>query len=132
MICSKCGVEALLISGDQLYKNRPDLAHLEALQCPRCHDRVSINREGKPSGTLADADTRKARMWAHKVFDELWQGGYMKRKGAYLWLAIELDLPYGVEAHIGNADLAMCSKIIELAEKQLQEFQDARYSKHKD
>ncbi len=69
-----------------------------------CHPQSTI-----PLGTLADRDTRKARVRTHHLFDMLWTGGRMTRKEAYTLLAESMQLDVDA-AHIGKFDLGQCEE----------------------
>lgn len=60
-----------------------------------------------------------ARRKAHKVFDSLWQGGFMSRKEAYKWLTKELGWP-PQNVHMAQMNRAQCQKVIECATSYIQ------------
>lgn len=67
----------------------------------------------RPLGVPASAETRKARMAAHEVFDRLWKGSgaVMSRRSAYA----RISSAFGYEVHIGQSDVETCERIIEWA-----------------
>lgn len=67
---------------------------------------------GIPLGTLADAETRRARHLCKAVFNPMWQSGRVTRRQAYEWLAAALGLSVA-ECHIGWFDAAQCRRAIE-------------------
>lgn len=106
-----CGEQAVLVTGKEVYPHRPDLhaKHFYLCECGRyvgCHKDTT-----KAKGVPADAETRAARMGAHKAFDPIWQLGPMRRKQAYKWLARKLGVK---EIHIGEAGIETCRRIVEI------------------
>lgn len=71
---------------------------------------------GEPLGTPANKETKEWRMKAHKIFDNLWKSGKMKRQEAYKWMQINLALD-SRDAHIGKFDIDTCKWLIECIEK---------------
>jgi len=67
--------------------------------------------------TPADAQTRKARINAHTIFDCLWKDGHMTRQEAYRRLAEYLGLKIE-DTHIGLFDIKKCYKAIQFAVEQ--------------
>lgn len=81
---------------------------------PACRGCVGAHPDGSPVGTPADAATRRARHLTHELFDKLWRGGYMSRKGAYAWMQEVLNMSID-EAHIGQFDIPTCRRLYVLA-----------------
>jgi len=73
-------------------------------------------------GTPADAETRRARMDAHRAFDRIWKsvpagkGRSRARREAYRWLAGQLGIETDA-CHIGMFDLGTCKQVVEICEK---------------
>jgi len=100
-ICPYCEGGAILVTGDRIYPNRPDLAGKRYWFCPG--DDAYVGCHGKterPLGTLADAALRKHRQEVHAVFDPIWKAK-MTRDGntqfsaigrAYKWLAEAMQI----------------------------------------
>lgn len=100
MTCADCGSEeAKRATGARIYPHRPDLHHKQFWLC-RCGAYCGSHADGRPLGSPAGAETRKARMAAHAAFDRLWKSGRTSRGRAYEWLADAMRLP-PEEAHIG-------------------------------
>lgn len=83
---------------------------------PECDSYVGLHQGTlKPKGTLADAPTREARKKAHAAFDPLWRwfrkDDAVRRNERYAWLAKKLGV---AEAHIGEADVETCQKIVQV------------------
>ena len=94
----ECGGEVELVTGDEIYRRRPDLAELVFWRCGcgryvGCHPGTT-NALGSP----ADWATRQARNEAHSTFDLLWKRKHMSRSKAYRWLGQQLEHP---NPHIG-------------------------------
>lgn len=62
-----------------------------------------------PLGTLATKPLRTARSDSKKLFNQLWQSGYMDRKEAYAWLAGMMGLSEA-ECHFGLFDVDQCKR----------------------
>jgi len=119
VVCPYCKRAARLVTGDALYRNRPDLAGLFFWLCAPCDAYVGTHNNSpdhKPLGRLANAELRDARKETHAFFDQLWRNGKMTRSAAYLWLAEQLNLP-AKKCHIGDFDLPLCRKTIRLCKK---------------
>lgn len=83
-----------------------------------CHEGTDI-----PYGTMADHQTRAARVEAHKAFDPLWKkmakardaapwgARFVDRELAYRWMAEILCIPYE-RAHVGMFNMAQCEALI--------------------
>jgi hypothetical protein len=109
-----CGSNAIKVSGDRVYPHRSDLHHRRFYMCVECGRYVGCHFDGRPLGVPADAETREARMYAHAVFDPLWQGPdavFEKRSAAYRWLARSLGKD---EVHIGEMTADEARKVREL------------------
>lgn len=116
--CPYCGRDAVLANGLTIYKHRPDLAELNFWLCKPCdayvgcHPPTRYNKFSsvEPLGRLANAQLRKAKSSAHKVFDPIWKTGKKTRTEAYQWLAEQLDISLD-ECHIGMFDVDMCIRV---------------------
>lgn len=123
--CPSCGgTSKELVDGSVIYPHRPDLFHKAFWRCPDCeksyvgcHPDTTV-----PMGTLADEETRKARGAAHAAFDRLWKkedGGFMKRKEAYAWLAEVMGLEPKV-CHISWFDADTSNYAAELSKNRFE------------
>lgn len=101
-ICPYCGGDSVLVTGDVVYPNRPDLAGKRFWLC--AGDQAWVGVHGKterPLGTLADAALRKHRQEVHAVFDVIWQAKMVRdgntewsaRGRGYKWLAEAMQIP---------------------------------------
>lgn len=79
---------------------------------PKCNSAHGAHPSGAPLGVPANKEVKEARIRAHASFDLLWNTGTMKRKAAYKWMQMALGLSKE-QAHIGNFDIATCTKLIE-------------------
>lgn len=126
MICNYCGRVAELVSGREIYPNRPDLHAKLFYACKPCgawvgtHPRTKDYKhlEGKPLGLLANAEMRKKRHEAHLVFDPLWMRGKMTRQQAYKWLAGKLCIPTA-KCHLSQLSLETLDQVIEICQKEI-------------
>jgi hypothetical protein len=112
VVCPYCTKPAQLVGGDVMYPHRSDLHEKKFYRCLPCGAHVGCH-DGtvNPLGRLANAELRQWKQRAHAAFDPLWQGGKMKRRDAYQWLADGLGIPFA-EAHIGMFDVATCQRVI--------------------
>jgi len=79
---------------------------------PECNGTHGAHQKtGKPLGIPTNAETKKARILAHEVFDILWKRGKMTRKEAYKWMRKNLSLS-SEDAHISRFDIATCELLI--------------------
>lgn len=52
-------------------------------------------------GIMATGSTRRLRGKLHKLFDVIWQEGYLTRIEAYIWLANQINFKDKEDCHIG-------------------------------
>lgn len=120
--CPYCNMPAKMVGGEVIYPHRPDLYHKKFWLCQPCDAYVGCHpvnpRHGqdgtRPLGRLANAELRRAKSAAHRVFDPLWQEGKFKtRKDAYRWLAGKLGMPVD-QCHIGYFSVPRCEQVVEI------------------
>lgn len=114
VICPYCGKDAPRVTGKEVYPHRPDLQKGWFYACFPCGAWVGTHRNGNPLGTLANADLRRARTAAHKVFDPLWRDNpNLSRTKAYEWLSKAMGtLPE--QTHIALFDVNQCQQVVAL------------------
>lgn len=71
--CSHCGLECRDALGSEIYPGRRDLAEKVVWVCDNCGARVGSHPNGKPLGTAANAELRRAREHVHEKFDPIWK-----------------------------------------------------------
>lgn len=76
---------------------------------PRCSGSHSAKANGEPLGIPANAETRAARILAHRALNKIEL--LIGRSPAYKWLATVLHIPRE-ECHIALFDRVMCQKVI--------------------
>ena len=76
---------------------------------PACKGIHGAHPNGEPLGIPADAETKRWRVKAHAVFDQI----DMPRKERYLHLQRLMGLSKD-EAHIGRFDIEQCKRLIQL------------------
>jgi hypothetical protein len=120
-----CGREAVLVGGAVIYPHRQDLYTKSFWQCAPCDAYVGCHppagKNGKgghgdgtvPLGRLANAELRRWKSFAHRVFDPMWKDGEMRRKQAYRWLAQQLNIDFK-DCHIGEFDVQTCKRVVEV------------------
>lgn len=98
--CCACAtdVQAVLVTGADVYPNRPDLADLPFWRCNTCKNFVGCHHKTKnrtnPLGVIADSQIKAARRHIHAVLDPLWKGGKISRKTIYKLLSEKLGYQY--------------------------------------
>jgi hypothetical protein len=113
IICQYCSNEAKEVTGKEIYPHRKDLYNLKFYQCEPCNAYVGCHRKsGVPFGTLANANTRKARNKAHAHFDKFWKGRKMDRKDCYILLSHFMGISVK-KTHIGNFNVEQCGMVLE-------------------
>lgn len=119
--CPYCKQKAVLQTNSRtVHKNN----HGSIWICEPCKAWVGCHKGTiRPKGTLANEETRNARIAAHRVFDGLWQNLNWSRNFAYKWLASRMCME-AYQAHIGCFDEEHCLKLIRLC----QEFEMANQS----
>lgn len=80
--CSKCGktVHCNLVTGKEIYPNRPDLAEHKFWQCPTCKNYCKY---GTLQVSIPTPELRIARRKIHAVIDPIWKSGMMSRGYIY-------------------------------------------------
>jgi ssDNA-binding Zn-finger/Zn-ribbon topoisomerase 1 len=112
LVCPECGSHMVLRESK---KYRKPFYGCE--RYPECRAAHGAHTDGRPLGIPANADTKRARMRAHRVFDALWQAKpgeepIMSRVEAYRWMGTILRLP-STEAHIGRFTREQCEKLVQ-------------------
>ncbi len=111
MKCPYCNQEAIWTENKAIYGKNYGKSYM-CYYCKPCHAYVGCHENTrKPLGTLANAETREWRKKAHSAIDPFWKEYGMKRDKVYLILKKKL----GKEIHVGESDIEMCKKIIEVA-----------------
>ena len=112
MNCPFCHNPAIQVKGKTIYPHIHYLHEKNFFLCRPCDAYVGCHPgTAKPLGTMANVDTRRARIEAHAAFDPLWRGRSMKRKEVYQWLADRLGVPVK-RCHIGEFDLETCKRVV--------------------
>ena len=122
--CPYCGSQAFLRPASVLGKHGPtqdDEKYYVCARYPFCDSYVKAHRHNQmPMGTLANAELRKKRREAHKVFQQLIDRGFMSRSEAYRWLQLQMGLPQE-DAHIAKFSEWRCEQVIHLCQQFLQQ-----------
>lgn len=108
-LCPVCNQPAILVDDSIIYKRSYGG---KIWKCVNGHDcYVGAHPDGSPKGTMAGRDLRNARMLAHKAFDGWWKRRNLKRRWAYKYLSLVMQLE---SAHIGEFDMAQCLKVVDI------------------
>lgn len=106
--CRYCGKPARLVSGDDIYPHRPDLARLKFWRCSPCDAWVGVHKgTDNALGILAKAELRRLKSQVHAAFDPIWKVKRMGRSKAYRWLAAGLGISPD-DCHVGLFDESRC------------------------
>jgi hypothetical protein len=87
--CCACAaeVEAVLVTGAEVYPHRPDLRAKQLWRCPTCGNSVGCHPGGVlPLGVIASPEIKNARQCIHALIDPIWATGRMPRKRIYAHL----------------------------------------------
>lgn len=140
LVCADCGSPMVLREGKfGLFYG--------CVKFPACKGSLTAKKDGSPLGTPADKNTRKSRVQAHYVFDQIWKeklpdpsyikevvvpGRWLERKSAqemnrhkaYKWMRKAMELPMS-KAHISMFDTELCEKLISLVYRDFPRLKDA-------
>lgn len=125
--CPYCHSAVELVTGAEVYPERPELAERHIWRCTQCDASVGCHRPGArvrtsadielvsdgtlPMGSLANEELRAARTETHRLFDGLWQPpARMSRADAYAWMARFLGVP-AEDAHVASLSYPECIKV---------------------
>lgn len=111
--CHYCGRHAKKVCGKVIYPGRKDLWDQEFYYCKRCLAWVGCYSDGRPLGSVANAELREWRGKAHRVFDRKWISGSMSRSECYRWLQMKMKMKKS-ECHIAKFDIEQCKKVIRI------------------
>jgi len=127
--CPYCGSPVKLVDNSMIYgRSVGRWPYVYLCLNDRCAAYVGTHpNTNRALGTLADEETREARVLAHEAFDPLWRGKdkLMGRREAYLWLALQLG-GSPAETHIGWSDASTCREIARLATAKVEELRKER------
>lgn len=116
ILCPYCGSHAHKKSSEIIYGRDFGMAFI-CDNFPTCNSYVGCHLDGRPMGTLANAELRKARNDAHKIFDPIWKSKVIKKRWhAYGWLADKMNLTRD-NTHIGMFNLNQCIQVINICKK---------------
>ncbi len=112
--CRYCKGDVKLVNNAEFYRGR-EFGWPLAYSCSSCGARVGCHPGTDiPLGSLADADTMRARREAHDAFDRLWRGkGPQHRALAYRALARAMGVQF---AHISWMDVPECKRVVSLCQ----------------
>lgn len=106
-ICPYCGAKTEYTDSSCVYGTSYGMIYI----CHPCKAWVGVHKgTDKALGRLANASLRKAKMDAHKYFDQIWRSGRMSRSLAYAKLAAFMNIDIE-DCHIGMFDEDQCSAV---------------------
>lgn len=116
-----CGAHAMLRPASVVHGDKAKGEYLYVCsRYPACDSYVGVHEKTrKPLGTLANRELRGKRIQAHRVFNQLWMSGMMKKWQAYKWMQAKLGLNSD-QAHIAKFSEYMCDELISLCEQAIE------------
>jgi hypothetical protein len=105
-----CGSQSSLQSNSLIY-NGKEYGNGKVWLCdrfPACRGSVGTHPDGRPLGTIPDAETKKLRMEVHALIDPVWKSGKLKRGQVYARLSKAIGKTY----HTGETTVDDCRKIL--------------------
>ncbi|OLP17490.1 hypothetical protein BST81_16770 [Leptolyngbya sp. 'hensonii'] len=115
-MCPYCGAVAIVDDGNKVYQTTAHGPMWICANYPDCDAYVGAHPDGKPLGTLANAELRRLRQQVHKAFNPIWKDGALSRGEAYGWLAAAMGLNRQT-AHIGQFDVEQCKQALEICQE---------------
>jgi ssDNA-binding Zn-finger/Zn-ribbon topoisomerase 1 len=112
LVCPECGATMKL-------RNSKHGLFYGCEKYPACKASHGALNDGRPKGTPGNKETRKARIFAHRVFDRLWKTNTngekprMSRSAAYAWMRKTMKLADD-QAHIGTFTADQCQQLVGL------------------
>lgn len=119
--CPECGAPMVLRTTTKFrYKSGSPRKFYGCSRYPLCQAAHGADPDGKPLGTPANKETKKARIAAHKVFDSYWEKQGLHRNQAYKLLQDIMELSPD-DAHIGKFNEEQCLELIKRIERKKDE-----------
>ena len=110
MICPYCKQEAKWCENKERYGKNYGESYM-CYWCKDCDAYVGCHNNSKrPLGTMANAELRKWRIRTHNYIDQFHGGKGKSRSAVYR----KLGEHFGKEIHIGESDIDMCKRILEV------------------
>lgn len=77
-------INAVLLTGKEIYPHRKDLYGKKFYQCPKCLNYVGCHpNTTTPLGFIPTKELKQARIAVHNKMDMLWKNGKISRKDLY-------------------------------------------------
>lgn len=111
LFCCHCqiNVDAIKLTGKDVYPHRNDLYHLVLWGCPNCYNHVGCHRgTDTPLGSIPTRQLRGIRKDLHKFLDPLWQSKKFTRTEVYFMLTRDLGYTY----HTGNVNSVTEARVV--------------------
>lgn len=123
LTCGECGAALMVLRESAKYR-RPFYG---CSTFPACLGTHGAHPDGRPLGTPTNKETKKCRIRAHAVFDEIWKQTLVRNRGAaYTWMRKVMNLS-DAEAHIGAFSKEQCERLVGLVYRDYPTLQD-RYA----
>lgn len=100
LYCCACqdDVEAVLVTGKEIYPHRPDLHSMPFWKHEACGNFVGCHHKTKnrtaPLGCIPSPEIKDARKHIHALLDPLWQSGKIGRKEIYAEISAKVGWKY--------------------------------------
>ena len=114
--CGDCGAPMTLRASPKF-----EARFYKCTRWPDCEGTLGAKPDGSPQGIPANKATRKARIQAHRVFDQLWKNNVMPRSKAYSWMRKKMNLSHS-QAHISCFTEEQCLELIRLVKTDFAEY----------
>lgn len=116
--CPYCGQRLVFRTAEEMgFVEKEGINFWVCSHYPECDAYVRTNRYSQtPRGTVANGKLRRLRNETHRVFNQLYESGYMTKADAYLWLSKIMECT-GPQAHIGQFSELECQLVIKEASK---------------
>lgn len=104
--CGECGARMELCSSVKFTK-----PFYGCTRYPECRGSHGAHADGAPLGKPANQETKRARIQAHAMFDQIWKQKLVTHRGAaYNWMRQVMGLTNS-QAHIGEFDIQQCAEL---------------------
>lgn len=109
LVCQYCGGLCEWVENKEIYGRNYGKSYMTWL-CRPCDAFVGChNNTKKPKGNVSNKELREWRKSAHRIVDDYWKSGKMKRA----WVYSRMSRYFNKEVHIGWSGVEMCKRIVE-------------------
>ncbi len=106
--CPYCDSNIIIVKSTIIYGPKYNFGPMKCCsRFPECDSYSGIN------ATIANSDLRELRKKCHRIFDEKWKSGKMRRGECYRWLQKEMGMNSN-QAHIAQFSIDECKKLLSI------------------